>query len=50
MVSGKVLKYSEAFKQQVVEEIEEGRFSSANEAARAYGIRGISTQNPISSR
>lgn len=43
MVSGKVIKYSEAFKQQVIEEIEEGRFRSAHEAASAYGIRGNGT-------
>jgi transposase-like protein len=30
--------YSEAFKQQVVEEIAAGRFGSPFEAARAYGI------------
>lgn len=33
-------RYSEAFKQQVVAEIESGRFSSAHEASEAYGIRG----------
>jgi transposase-like protein len=43
MVSGKLVKYSEAFKQQVVEEIEGGRFRSAHEAAMAYGIRGHGT-------
>jgi transposase-like protein len=30
--------YSEAFKQQVVDEIAAGRFGSPTEAARAYGI------------
>lgn len=43
MVSGKVIRYSEAFKQQVVEEIEGGRFSSPYEAAKAYGITGKGT-------
>lgn len=43
MVSGKVIRYSEAFKQQVVEEVEGGRFGSAYEAARAYGITGNGT-------
>jgi transposase-like protein len=32
------MRYSEAFKQQVVEEIAAGRFGSPFEAARAYGI------------
>ena len=36
-------RYSEAFKQQVVTEIESGRFGSAHEAAEAYGIRGHAT-------
>lgn len=43
MVSKKSIYYSEAFKQQVVEEIECGRFNSAREASAAYGIRGRST-------
>ncbi len=43
MVSDKVVRYSEAFKQQVIEEIEIGRFSSAHEAAKAYGITGKGT-------
>ena len=38
MVSGKVVRYSEAFKQQVVEELEAGRFGSPYEASQAYGI------------
>ena len=38
-----MVKYSEAFKQQVIEEIERGRFSSAYEAAEAYGVRGKGT-------
>ena len=36
-------RYSEAFKQQVVMEIERGRFGSAHEASEAYGIRGHAT-------
>jgi transposase-like protein len=38
MVSGKVVRYSEAFKQQVVEELEAARFGSPYEASQAYGI------------
>jgi transposase-like protein len=34
------MRYSEAFKQQVLRELEEGKFSSAYGAAQAYGIRG----------
>ena len=34
----RTMRYSEAFKQQVVDEIASGRFGSAFEAARAYGI------------
>jgi len=36
-------RYSEAFKQQVIMEIESGRYASANEASEAYGIRGHAT-------
>ena len=36
-------RYSEAFKQQVVQELEEGRFGSAHEAGQAYGIGGHAT-------
>ena len=42
-MAGHMVKYSEAFKQQVIEEIERGRFSSAYEAAEAYGVRGKGT-------
>ncbi len=42
-MSERVIRYSEAFKQQVVTELEEGRFGSAHEASRAYGIRGTDT-------
>lgn len=43
MVSSRTIRYSEAFKQQVVEEVERGRYGSANEAALAYGINGHGT-------
>jgi transposase-like protein len=36
-------RYSEAFKQQVIMEIESGRFGSASEASKAYGIGGRGT-------
>jgi transposase-like protein len=39
------VRYSEAFKQQVISELEDGRFASAGEAAKAYGIGGHSTIN-----
>ena len=35
--------YSEAFKQQVISELEGGKFSSPFAASRAYGIRGTET-------
>jgi transposase-like protein len=38
-----VIRYSEAFKLQVVRELEAGRFSSVCEASRAYGIKGAVT-------
>jgi transposase-like protein len=37
------VRYSEAFKRQVVAELEEGKFSSIGEANRVYGIRGSAT-------
>ena len=37
------VRYSEAFKRQVVAELEEGKFSSIGEAKRVYGIRGGAT-------
>lgn len=40
MVQKTVVRYSEAFKQQVLRELEEGKFGSVLEAARAYRIRG----------
>lgn len=33
-------RYSEAFKQQVLRELEEGRFKNRSQASQAYGIRG----------
>ena len=40
---GEVVRYSEAFKRQVLREIGEGKFSSIGAAQRAYGIRGACT-------
>jgi len=37
------LRYSEAFKQQVISELESGKFSSISEANRVYGINGAET-------
>jgi transposase-like protein len=37
------IRYSEAFKQQVVEEIAKGKYSSAYRAQVAYGIKGNAT-------
>lgn len=37
------VRYSEAFKQQVVSEVETGKFNGPFAAARAYGIRGAGT-------
>jgi len=37
------IRYSEAFKMQVVRELESGRHGSCNAAAEAYGIRGNGT-------
>jgi len=38
-----VIRYSEAFKLQVVRELEQGRFGSVGEARRAYGVKGSET-------
>ena len=38
-----VVRYSEAFKLQVVRELEEGRFSSPCAAGRVYGVKGCGT-------
>lgn len=37
------VRYSEAFKLQVLRELEEGRFRTRAQAARTYGIRGQGT-------
>ena len=37
------VRYSDAFKRQIVEEIESGRHGSLNGVAQAYGIGGMST-------
>jgi transposase len=37
------VRYSEAFKLQVVRDLEQGRFESAGAAGRAYGIKGADT-------
>ena len=43
-MTGKVMiRYSEAFKLQVVRELETGRFKSTWEAGRAYGVNGATT-------
>lgn len=39
----RILRYSEAFKRQVVEELETGVLSSITEAQRRYGIQGSET-------
>jgi transposase len=41
--SRRVVRYSEAFKRQVVEEIESGKLSSIEQARRRYGIDGKGT-------
>jgi transposase-like protein len=38
-----VIRYSEAFKIQVVRELEQGRFKSPWEAGCAYGVKGTKT-------
>lgn len=38
-----VIRYSEAFKLQVLRELEEGKFANRTSAAKAYGIRGLAT-------
>lgn len=37
------IRYSEAFKLQVVRELEQGRFGSVGAAGRAYGVNGAET-------
>ena len=43
MNKSKTIRYSEAFKRQVVDEIARGKFSSPDKARQAYGIRGMRT-------
>ncbi len=43
MKPSETVRYSEAFKHQVVSEVEAGKFSGPFAAARAYGIRGRDT-------
>lgn len=38
-----IVRYSDAFKQAILRELEEGKFSGIEAAARAYGIRGKAT-------
>ena len=38
-----VMRYSEAFKLQVVREVENGRYRNCHQASQAYGIRGPQT-------
>lgn len=43
MIERKVVRYSEAFKLQVVRQLEDGTFSSIEQARRRYGITGTRT-------
>lgn len=45
MIQRMVYSYSTAFKRQVIEDLETGRFRSMEEAREHYGIRGGSTIN-----
>jgi transposase len=45
MKQRETVRYSEAFKQQVISELESGKYSGAVAAARAYGIAGTNTIN-----
>lgn len=42
-MSESVIRYSECFKQKVVQEVESGKWRSIRAARRAYGIRGSQT-------
>ena len=44
MKPSEAVRYSEAFKQQVISELAAGKFSGPFAAARAYGIRGSCTK------
>ncbi len=43
MKPGETIRYSEAFKHQVIGELEAGKFTGPSAAARAYGIAGTGT-------
>lgn len=43
MKPSETIRYSEAFKRQVISELEAGKFRGPRAAARAYGIRGATT-------
>lgn len=43
MTQKKIIRYSEAFKRRVVDEIASGKFPSISKARRAYGITGATT-------
>lgn len=43
MKNHKIIRYSEAFKRQVVEHVESGKFRNAWHATRSLGIRGTNT-------
>lgn len=43
MIGKSTIRYSEAFKQQIIRELQEGRLGSCHEASRRYGIRGAGT-------
>lgn len=43
MLNKKEIRYSEPFKLQVIEQLESGHFTSPQEAARAYNIKGTRT-------
>ena len=42
-MKGTSVRYSEAFKRQVVGQIESGKYATVEHARRAYGIRGVET-------
>lgn len=45
MKTNHYVRYGEAFKQEVVEQIQSGKFSGSFAASRAYGIKGSTTVN-----
>ena len=42
-MSGRVVRYSEAFKMQLIQELESGKLDSIEHARRSYGITGTTT-------